>query len=233
MCRKKFSSRFCLVFALSMIALFTVCSKNAMAYSNYSSYSIWDDISDYLGLWFCIHAVVATIVYLGGREKGYGEFKYFIICFLFGIFGEIYLAVLPDLILRKQNEMILKLLNGENEQDNQDQKTQQNTNTANATKTNSSVNVQNANAVKHTTTNNVKTAQPQSQVKQQVRSQQPQQQVRTQEQLKQLQAQRAKIQAQKLQQMKQQAAQQEKPMQKTNVNSTNNSSATQQKQTNQ
>ena len=74
-----------------------------------------------------IAAIVVCIAYFLGKraeyvaaEKGYGKEAYaFPIGFLFGFFGWIYVAALPDKIQEEQNLKIIKLLkqivNGKNQ----------------------------------------------------------------------------------------------------------------------
>lgn len=55
--------------------------------------------------------IIAVAMEEAAKKKGYGkESRIFILCFLFGIFGCLYVIALPDLKQRKRLDKIIKLL---------------------------------------------------------------------------------------------------------------------------
>ena len=61
-------------------------------------------------LYFALNFVIAMIMQNVAVKKGQEDSHSFIIVFLFGIIGCLYVIALPDEVLRKQNEDILTIL---------------------------------------------------------------------------------------------------------------------------
>lgn len=61
-------------------------------------------------IYFVLNLIVAMLMQGVAVQKGQEDAHAFIIVFLFGIIGCIYVVALPDMILRKQNEDLLTIL---------------------------------------------------------------------------------------------------------------------------